>query len=151
MEMSDSKTWAAFDAYCEWLSLPRHYANFNAEQLEEKGFPSHLIDLLSIKTKKEFREKFCIGDEMLRDWDKHPELQKRIKANWKKWCKHLTPGVMSKFYEMLMKEGDAARIKVWMEHVEEESKPDNSVNLNIGFENILKSMKQDGDFNAKQI
>lgn len=145
METKDSKSWAAFEKYCEWLSLPRYFSKLTPEQLEEKGFNTDLIELLSIKYKKDFSVKFSISLEMLNDWDKHPELKARIKKNWKSWCKKLTPGVMGKFYEKLMEEADPGRMKIWMEHVEEENKDEGSVNINLGLDNILKSMKEDGE------
>jgi len=145
MEIKDPKIWLAFSKYCEWLSLPRHYSGLTSEQLEEKGFPIELVELLQLKYKKDFSSHFQVGPEILKEWDKHPELRGRVKQNWKSWCKCLTPGVMGKFYEKLMEDADPGRMKIWMEHVEEEDKSDNTVNLNIGFENILKSMREDGD------
>ena len=149
MDIKDSKTWVAFDKYCEWKSLPRHMSGMMLTDLEEKGFPDEMIELLQLKYKKDFCEKFCININMLKEWDKHPEFEARIKKNWKKWTRHLTPGIMGKFYEKLMVEADPGRFKLWMEHVEEEGKQENPVNVNIGYENILKAMAQDGELKEK--
>ena len=145
MEINDPKLFAAFDKFGEWLSLPRHFSKFTIEQLEEKGFSPDLIELVQLRYRKDFGEKFCITKDMLHDWERCPEMQSRIKQNWKAWAKRLTPGVLGKFYEKLMVEGDAGRMNIWMKSVEEEGKDDGKVNVNIGIDNILKSMKADGE------
>lgn len=141
----DPKTWAAFEAYCQWLSLPRHFANYTDDELEAKGFNFELIELLKIKYKKDFAIKFCVSGQMLTDWDKHPDLHANIKKNWKKWGKSLTPGLMGKFAEKLAVEADPARMGIWLKYVEEEGKEESGVNVHIGIENVLKALKEDGE------
>jgi hypothetical protein len=142
-EIRDPKTWAAYDSYCEWLSLPRHYATVPREKLVGFGLPEHLIELASISTKKQFGDKFLIEPGMLLSWDKLPDLQEKVKKNWKQWAKHLTPGVMGKFHEKLMEEADPARMKIWLQTIEDEGKEDSTINLSIGIDNIRKSMQED--------
>lgn len=140
LDIKDPKMWAAFEKYVEWLSLPRHFSRFTKEQMEEKGFTQDLIELLSLRYKKDFAAHFAVTPETLTDWDKHPDLNAMLKKNWKSWCKKLTPGVMGKFYEKLMIEGDPGRMKIWMEHVEEENKEEKPVTVNIGLQNMLKAL-----------
>ena len=140
IDIKDPKMWAAFEKYVEWLSLPRHFSKFSKEEMEEKGFNQDLIELLSIRYKKDFAEHFAVTTETLQDWDKHPDLNAMLKKNWKSWTKKLTPGVMGKFYEKLMTEADPARMKIWMEHVEEENKEDKPVTINLGLQNMLKAL-----------
>jgi hypothetical protein len=147
-EIKDPKVWAAFDSYCVWKSLPKHYSLVSKDELSGKGLPDDIIDLALIKTKKEFAKKFCLSTQMMSGWDSHPDLNKKVKASWKQWCKMYTPNVLAKFYEKLMEEGDAARMKIWMQTIEEEkSEEDGSKNINIGIEAVLRNMKEDGDLN----
>lgn len=145
MEIKDPKMWAAFEKYCEWRSLPRFYHDLSDDNLQEKGLSPDLVELCRIRFKKDFAEKFAVPVSTLADWDKHPDLANKIKKNWKAWCKSLTPGVMGKFHEKLMAEADAGRMKIWLQSIEEEGKEEPTVNVNLGLENIIKSMKEDGD------
>ena len=142
-DIKDSKLWAAYEKYVEWLSLPRFYCKYTQAQLEEKGYKPELIELLLLGTKKAFCEHFDIPDGVTCHWDKEPELQEKVKKNWKQWCKHLTPGVMAKFYEKTMEEADAGRVKLWLQTIEDEGKDENTVNVQLGIENIRKAMKED--------
>jgi hypothetical protein len=146
MDIKDPKLFAAFDKFAEWLSLPRHFSKYTEEQLQEKGVTSDLVELLKLRYKKDFAEHFCVDPKMLVEWEKHPDMQAKIKSNWKSWTKKLTPGVMGKFYDKLMVEADPGRMNIWMKVVEEEGKDEGKVNVNIGIDNILKSMQEDGDF-----
>jgi hypothetical protein len=146
-EIKDPKLWAAFERYCEWLSLPRHFHRMTPEQLST--LPSDISDLISIRFKKDFCEKFSVDMHMLSDWDKHPDLKNMVKQNWKKWCKSLTPTVMESFYRKTVEEGDAGRVKLWMSLIEDEGNDQGQVNVNIGIENILKSMRADGELENK--
>ncbi len=47
-----------------------------------------------------------------------------------------------------MEEGDAPRIKLWTQFIEEEKE---EVNLNTGLEKILENMKEDGDIDGDNI
>jgi len=146
-EVKDPKLFAAFEKFAQWLSLPRHFSKFTTEQLEEKGFNPDIIELIQIRFRKDFAEKFFVSVPMLHEWEKCPEMQSRIKQNWKAWAKRLTPGVMGKFYEKLMIEGDASRMSLWMKSIEDEGKEDQkSININVGLENIIRSMKEDKEF-----
>lgn len=149
-EIKDPKLWLAFEKYCEWSALPRHFAKLTLPELEERGFSGELIELLGIKDKASFCEKFNVTRSTLASWDKHPKFHEKIKASWKSWGKKLTPGVLGRFYEKLMMEGDPGRMKIWMQTIEEEGKDENAVNVNIGIENIRKSMQEDEGKNAAQ-
>jgi hypothetical protein len=52
---------------------------------------------------------------------------------------------MGRFAEKLFEEADPARMKIWLSTIEDEGKEDNTVNVNLGFANILRSMKEDGE------
>lgn len=149
-EIKDTKLFAAFEKFIEWSSLPRHFSKLPEAKLNEMGLSSELVEMLKITTKKDFASTYCVTTEMLRDWEKHPDFTNRIKMNWKKWTKHLTPGIMGKFAEKLMQEADPARMNIWLKVVEDEGKDEGRVNLNIGIDNIIKSMKEDGDFNKPE-
>ena len=150
MEIKDPKMFAAFERYCEWKSLPRYFANYTSEQLLGKGLSEDLVELARIRFKKDFAEKFSVETDMLTSWDKHPDLEKKVKDNWKKWGKKLTPNLIGKFAEKLFAEGDAARMKLWFEKIEGEVE-DTGVNVNIGFENILKAMREDNELPAIEV
>ena len=150
-EIKDTKLFAAFEKFVEWSSLPRHFSKLPEEKLLEMGLSTELVELLRLSKKKDFSAHFCVTMEMLRDWEKHPDFTNRIKSNWKKWTKHLTPGIMGRFAEKLMIEADASRMNIWLKVVEDEGKDEGRVNLNIGIDNIIKSMKQDGDFDKPEI
>jgi hypothetical protein len=147
MEIRDPKLWAAFETYCEWLSLPRHFHRMTPEQMA--SLPETIQELMAIKFKKDFCAKFAVNMQMLSDWEKHPDLKNKVKDGWKRWTKSLTPNVMESFYRKTVEEGDAGRVRLWHELVEEMGKEGPSVNVNIGLENILKSMRDDGDLQTK--
>ena len=150
MEIKDPKLWDAFEKYCLWRSIPKHFCLKSEQELEELGLSSDVIDLAKIRYKKDFAEKFLIDVSKLYDWDKHPELLNNIKKNWKSWGKSLTPNIVGKFYEKALVEADAGRFKAWMEHVEEENKEENTVNVNVAIEKILQNMVADGDIKTEQ-
>jgi hypothetical protein len=109
-----------------------------------------LIELCKIKNVRDFAEVYKYPYNEIRFWHSHPDFEKKMKGCWKGWLKKYTPGVMAKFHEKLLEEGDAQRMKVWLQAVEgEECVDEKNVNVSIGLEAIMKSMKEDGELTEK--
>ena len=147
-EIKDPRMWKLFEIYSVWCSLPRFYAKFPNDKLESYGLGENDIELVKIPTKKAFSEEFDVSLSTLRKWDNSKELKDKLKETCKGWAKKLTPNVVGKLYQMIMEEGDAPRIKLWTQFIEEEKE---EVNLNTGLEKILENMKEDGDIDGDNI
>lgn len=139
---SDSPYWKFFDMYCFWLSLPKQYVDYADDKLQRLGFDEDTIELLRIRTKKAFAEKYQIGYASLLAWDKDPKAENAVREHWRRWAKKKTPNVIGKLYEKIMEEGDAARIKTWQSFVEQQA---DKLDIDAGLSKVYENMQKDGD------
>lgn len=108
-----------FESYVLWKSLPSILRGQPRTILEKQGIDDELaLELLQIKTQKEFALKFRIKDEgTLTDWNKRIEkegLLKEINA----WARKLTPNVVHSLYKNIIKNGKAQEVRAWYELIE---------------------------------
>ena len=134
-----------FETYCLWRSLPRQYCNFTDEALEKVGITDpEIVILIKLKNTTAFAKKFGVSGSTVYSWDKTEAFDKKVKDNWKKWAKRLTPNLVGKLYTKALEEGDIAAIKLWKEWVEGEAEGIN-VALDEGLMKVMQNMKEDED------
>lgn len=109
-----------FETYILWKSLPPLLRGITIELAEKYGFTDPLtIELLSIKNQTQFAKKFGISDlGTLSDWNKKILADKTLLTSTKNWGKCLTSNVIFSLYKRILRTGDAASVKLWMQLVE---------------------------------
>lgn len=73
-----------------------------------------LLELSHIKNHKQFSEKFGVHIDTLTDWKQRP-VPPEYQTDYKDWAKELNANVMAILYKYIREEGDAARIKLWLQ------------------------------------
>ncbi len=106
-----------FEAFAKWLAISPLLRLLNEKELVKIGVddPAELA-LLKIKTQIEFAEKFNIGPDRLSDWKERDEFWELVDIFEKKWGRNKTPSVLAGFYRKTLKEGDAPRVKLWLQY-----------------------------------
>ena len=109
-----------FDLFAQWLALSPLLKQLNPMKLEKIGIddPDEL-KLLSIRTQKAFAEEFKVDENTLTNWKKKEELWEAVARYMKKWGKSKTPSVLAGFYRKAVSEGDAPRVKLWLQYFED--------------------------------
>ena len=115
-----------FKIYQLWLSLPPILLGEDADKLRKQGIASEqLLKLLSVTTKTQFRDVFFdesdgskLSWETIAKWDRKIEEEPALLSDRMKWAKELTSNVLYSLYRQAMLEGDAARVKLFMQLVE---------------------------------
>ena len=108
-----------FDSYAMWKAMPSILRGQSRQVLEKFGIDDEMaIDLLSIKTQKDFAKRFDIKDPTtLSDWNKKIEKDGLV-PGINAWARKLTPNVLMALYKTITKNGKAADVKAWYEIVE---------------------------------
>jgi hypothetical protein len=108
-----------FDTYVAWKSLPSFLRGQPEAVLRKMGVEDDItIELLSIKTQKDFAERFHVKDQgTLTDWNKRIEAQGLLEHTYS-WARKLTPNVVLALYKTATKEGKAKEVKAWFELIE---------------------------------
>ncbi len=138
-----------FNLYAVWKSLPilslkRMTRN---ELIENIGISDdEVLDLIEIRTQKEFAQKYDLSEETLVDWNK--KLRDRDPLfEAKAWALTLTKNVMMALYASAMSSKDARLFELWFKVVndwKESAKPINDV-PQVEFNINLISNKKDGN------
>jgi hypothetical protein len=108
-----------FESYAMWKAMPSILRGQPRQVLERFGIDDEIaVDLLEIKTQKEFAKKFNIKDPAtLTDWNKKIEKEGLI-PGINAWARKLTPNVLLALYKAISKDGKASEVRVWYELVE---------------------------------
>ena len=104
--------------YLIWKSLPSFLFKLDKERVNLMDLPMEIVELLEYKTRKEFAEHFGIDRTNLWLWDNEPIPDKYKDLDWKNWAKKLTKNIIGALYRQALIEGDAARIKLWLQVIE---------------------------------
>jgi len=134
-----------FKTYILWKSLPALLKGKPMIELEKLGIKDEIVlELLNLKTQTEFAEKYNIKDlGTLSDWNKKIEEEELLKNSIKFWAKKLTPNVIAGFYKKAVSEGDAARVKLWHQLIEDwEEKVENRMTGEIKLINDIPRPKR---------
>lgn len=109
-----------FNTYTMWKSLPSVLRGYDKGKLNVLGFHDEIVlDLLSIRNQTEFAERYRIKDlNTLTDWNRKIETDGLSQKSILAWMRRMTPNASFSFYRNIMKEGDAARMKLWYQMIE---------------------------------
>ncbi|MFZ3044253.1 MAG: hypothetical protein WA058_04085 [Minisyncoccia bacterium] len=108
-------TRAAFRA---WLLKPRIFLGKGEHVLNLLGITDvETVELYSIRSQGEFSEKFGVGEPTLSHWKREMQNGNDFK-DFQIEMRGLTKNVMGALYRQAMAEGDAPRVKLWLQTVE---------------------------------
>lgn len=106
-----------YDAYISWYSLPVVLRALPATRLAELGFDMTdptFAKLVGIRFKKDFAESFNISRDTLNDWEKRKDFTTRLnELSTDRNVLRFEKDVGFHFTQKTIKEGDAARVKLW--------------------------------------
>ena len=125
-ELAIEKT-QEFSVFLKWVSLPEVLKGKPAEELNEIGITDPEIhDLLSIKTRLQFAERYKLRPATLTEWKQKLD-NANILADSRSFFKALTPNVYHSLYRGILKSnGDAHRVRLWEEIFNEKPSPGSS-------------------------
>ena len=108
-----------FATYVTWKSLPTFLRGQPETVLRKMGIDDDMaIELLQIKTQKDFAERFEVKDPgTLTDWNKRIEDEGLVE-HINTWARKLTPNVVLALYKNVTKNGNAKEVKTWFELIE---------------------------------
>ncbi len=108
-------TRAAFKA---WLLIPHTFLGAGEPILRALGITDpEAVELCMIRTQSEFAEKFNVFEPTLSHWKKEMRNGDDF-GDLKTEMRQLTKNVMGALYRKAIAEGDAARVKLWLQAVE---------------------------------
>lgn len=111
-----------FHLYVLWRSIPAFLLADITEILgpatSEMIKHEPIAEVLNIRTAKKFAEKYGINKNTLTYWNKKIEKEGLVEQNKREWGKHLTANLIGSLYKWAMREGDANRIKLWLQWFE---------------------------------
>lgn len=67
------------------------------------------------KTQAELAKKFGVGQDTLSEWKTRPDFWTKVVQIWKQWGRERTPDVILALYNKIIKTGDAAEAKLWLQ------------------------------------
>ena len=94
---------AEYKQFIRFMALPRVF------RTKEFGF-----GLL-----KDFAEKYDLSLDTLTDWQKKKGFWKAVGKEVRKWTKDKTPNVLLALYNKIVRDGNAAESKLWLQYVED--------------------------------
>src|SRR3990167_3130390 len=144
--IADPYKTAEFETYVMWHSLPPMMRGQPKESLERMGFDESAVELLEIKNQTAFAEKYGIGHPgTLSEWNKKIDAEPELKNRTRDWAKKLTKNVVAALYRKALVEGDAARVRVWLEYVGD-MEPENGTGpqtINTQFNQFVLNLGRD--------
>jgi len=128
--------------YLIWKSLPSFLFKTPEDRLDLYDLPTEVVELLKLKTKKEFQEHFGLVESTLWRWDNETPPDEYKNISWKSWARKLTKNVMGALYRQALIDGDAARAKFWFQVVEDWSEK-STIDLNAESLNNIEILLKD--------
>lgn len=108
-----------YRAYLTWKNLPFAWLGYSRDDLEGLGIQDEaVLELAGIKSQKEFAAKFGLNETTLVEWNKNTPPVEYQDLDWRKWAVGLTKNVVGTLYEKIKEDGDAARVKLWLQAVD---------------------------------
>lgn len=136
--------------YLLWRSMPVKMLKLGQSYLKKLGIDDpDIAELVGIKYQQEFAKKFGLSIDTLTDWNQKPTPPEYKDIDWRVWAKQLTRNVIGYLYEGIEREKDAARIKLWLQAVDnyvEETKVtgDASKETLAGIRGIVEALNNRG-------
>ena len=109
-----------FEAFAAWMSLPSILFKIAADdaKLEALGIDSEEVRaLLRIKNKGEFAKAFGLHPGTITEWSQKLAASGHLEEI-RGWAQQLTKNVVLALYRQILIEGDAPRVKAWMQIIE---------------------------------
>jgi len=107
-----------FEMYVIWKSLPPILRGKPEYVLRQQGFDDQIIlELLGIKTQKQFAEKHDLEESTLSGWNKIIHEEGLLDGLYS-WARGLTQNVTLALYKNVMKNGRAQEVRAWYELIE---------------------------------
>ena len=109
----------AFPTYLLWKSLPSKLL-VDLKQAKELGIKDEtILKLIAIPNQTEFAKEYGVNAQTLSFWNNHIDEKGLLKDARKTWMKKLTSNVVLALYKKAIQEGDAARVKLYMQLAED--------------------------------
>ena len=119
--------YAEKEIYWTWYSIAPILRMRSVAELDTMGIADPLVrNLMEIKNQKDFMKKYKISQATASKWNK--EFSERPMRERFSWLRTLTGNVLISMYRKAIAEGDAPRVKLWAQLVEdwtEKSEVDN--------------------------
>ena len=130
------------EAFKSWLLLPKTFLGAPENVLRVLGITDpESVELCSIRSQVEFASKFGVVEPTLSHWKR--EMQRGNDFNdFRISMQSLTKNVMGALYRKAIEEGDAPRVKLWLQTVEGWNE---TIGHNIGFKQPSLSDEEKDD------
>lgn len=103
-----------------WLTLPDQFKGAPERITDLLGLSDPIaIELLSIKNMTAFAEVFGVIPPTLSRWRSDIETDSDFAKDVKMQLRKVTRNVLGAFYRQALAEGDAPRVKLWLQYVED--------------------------------
>jgi len=140
-----------YGVFIHWKSLPTLFRGDNIAQVEaakKMGFSDFDIELMQIKTQREFCKRFALNENTVSDWNQLEETDTKVRNRVMEWAKGKFPNVAGAHYKQLITGGQAALFDSWyrvFEGIKEEKPQGAPVQINIALQvfNLLKMVGAD--------
>lgn len=104
------------EMYAKWLAFPSTLRRISSDDFEKLGIDSSEVsDLLMIKTRVEFAKAIGMSRSQLYKYEDEKEFQELRYKYLKEWGVDRTPAMIMALYRKALAEGDAGRVKLWMQ------------------------------------
>jgi DNA primase catalytic subunit len=108
------------EQYAKWLAFPVLLRRLTPIQIQELGMdPNEIESYLMVKSRIELAKYFKVGRKQLYRWVEKEGFRQRVWELEKEWGSERTPNVLLGLYRAAVREGDAARVKLWLEYFRE--------------------------------
>lgn len=108
-----------YRAYLIWKNMPLKWLGMGRDYLENIGIQDEdVLEMAGIQSQKEFAKKFGLNETTLVKWNKEKPPVEFQDIDWRKWAVGLTKNVVATLYNKIEEEGDAARVKLWLQAVD---------------------------------
>ncbi len=107
-----------FDMYVTWYCIPLLTKNMSEAMRTDFGWNNDEItkELMSIRTKSAFAEKYNVDMNTLKDWEETAVFKDEFK-NTKRWLSKATPRVLMSLTTQAIRSGKAPEVMAWMKIV----------------------------------
>lgn len=106
------------EVYKAWLLLPRTYLGAGEHVLASLGIRDpDAVELHGIRSQSEFAEKFGIAEPTLSHWKREMQDGNDF-CDFRVHMQGLTKNVIGALYRHAISDGDAPRVKLWLQVVE---------------------------------
>lgn len=118
-----------YEVYCLWKSLPSIFkyppkdkktgiAPSARDFCEMMGIDDEqILDLIEIRTQTQFAERFEVGIDTLRKWNKTLGVRDSL-SDIRQWGRSLTRNVIASLYNTAVRKGSMMEVKLWAQLVE---------------------------------